>query len=106
MIWYDRLYMGGKAKRLRYSIIRDIRNNKFRPGLYVITPPSNGNNILDIYPSSVFCRNEMGEQQRMILGIALGYGEAVRLAARIVDEMYRATGNFDLAAFLGTDRVG
>lgn len=96
MTWYDHLYIGRKAKGFRSVIIQGIQERKFRPGVYVITPPSNGNNILDIYPSYVFCQEYYAKQDRMILGIALGYKEALKLAGQIVDEMYRETGGFQV----------
>ena len=36
----------------------------------------------------------------MILGIALGYAEALQLAGVMVDEVYQATGGFAVKAFL------
>ena len=38
-----------------------------------------------------------------MLGIAAGYWEALQVAGRIVDEMYRATGGFSLEQFLEPD---
>ena len=51
MRWYSHLYVGEKAGKRRFSIIQGIREGKLQPEVYVITPPQNGNNILDIYQS-------------------------------------------------------
>ena len=51
MRWYSHLYVGEKAGKRRFSIIQGIREGKLQPEVYVITPPQNGNNILDIYPA-------------------------------------------------------
>lgn len=101
MRWYNHLYMGKHAKRHRFSIIQNIREERYLPGIYVITPPSNGNNVLDIHPVLEFANPLYRERQELlIIGIAEGYQEALKLAAAIVTEMYEKTGAFDLNEFL------
>ena len=100
MFWYRYLYVGERAKRYRSSIIRGIREKRYCPGVYVITPPSNGNNVLDIYPSYMLLLCDEREKELKILGIAYGYQEALELAGTIVSEMYEETGGFGLEEFL------
>ena len=100
IVWYEHLYMGAKARRRRFAIIQDIRENKAGKGVYVITPPSNGNNILDIYPTETILKDYYEDRELLVLGIAQGYQEALKLAGRIVDEMYRKTGGFRIEEFL------
>jgi hypothetical protein len=100
MLWYNHLYLGEKAKKHCYSIIRDLRKKKYQPGIYVITPASNGNNILDIYPAMVLKAPYYEKQELLILGVAVGYQEALKLSGTIVDEMYRKTGAFCLNDFI------
>ena len=104
MFWYRHLYVGKKAKRHRASIIRSIREKKYRPGVYVITPPSNGNNILDIYPAYMLSMRSCKKEELRIMGIADGYQEALILAGTIVSEMYERTGRFCLEEFLAERR--
>ena len=100
MLWYSRLYVGERARKHLFSIIRSIREKKYRPGVFVITPASNGNNILDIYPGYMLLLGQFRETEFSILGIALGYQEALGLAGTIVNDMYRLTGGFCLDEFL------
>lgn len=100
MRWYNRLYVGRKAKKKRKQIIEHIRYEKFQPGAHVITPAGNGNNILDIYPAAELLLPAFRELDLLIVGIAADYWEAMEVAAQIVDEMYQKTGGFDLDAFL------
>ena len=100
MEWYNHLYVGKKAKRRRYAIIQGIRDGVFDPLSYVITPPQNGNNILDIYPAAMLHLPPYKDQDMLILGIAADYWEALEVVRRIVDEMYQSTGGFDLKALL------
>ena len=97
MLWYRHLYVGEKAKKHQFSIIRSIREKKYRPGVFVITPPSNGN---DIYPAYMLLFGAYKKQEFKILGIAQGYQEALLLAGTIVTEMYEKTGGFCLEEFL------
>ena len=50
MRWYEKLYVGEKAKKHRYEMIQAVRNG--RPmGFYVLTPAAGERNLLDIYPA-------------------------------------------------------
>lgn len=100
MRWYHHLYLGKKAKRRRHAIIQGLREGKFQSGIHVITPPQNGNNILDIIPSFMLLLLPEAEPDLLILGIAADYREALEVARTIVDDMYRTTGDFRLEAFL------
>lgn len=99
MDWYNRLYVGKKAKKRRKYIIEHIRYEKYQPGVYVITPAENGNNILDIYPAAELLLPAF-RGDLLILGIADDYWEALSVAAQIIDDMYQETGGFDLDTFL------
>ncbi len=98
--WFDRLYVGEKAKKKRYRIIQGIRKSKPKSDIYVITPASNGNNILDIYPTAELFAPFFSKEEVFILGIAADYWEALEVAGRMVHDMYRITGGFDLSTFL------
>ncbi|WP_353655069.1 hypothetical protein [Clostridium sp. WB02_MRS01] len=101
--WFDRLYVGEKAKKKRYRIIQGIRRSKSGPGIYVITPAVNGNNILDIYPAMTLSWPIYREEEFLILGIASDYWEALEVAGTIISDMYRKTGGFDLPDFIGLE---
>ncbi len=100
MHWYNHLYVGEKAKKRRFSIIQGIREERLQPEVYVITPPQNGNNILDIYPSAMLLLPPYRDEDYLVLGIAVTYWEALKVVRQIVDDMYRQTGRFGLPEFL------
>lgn len=100
MLWYKHLYMGEKAKKHRFHILQHIRKNKWIPGIYVITPATNGDNLFDIYPMLTWIQEYYQKSSMMIVGVADGYQEALELAGRIVDEMYQKTGEFNVTRFL------
>ena len=100
MRWYDHLYVGEKAAAHRYSTIRKIREGKKDRHIHVITPASDGNNILEIYSAAEFSHPYYQKQDKLILGIAGDYQEGLEVAGRIVNDIYRATGGFSLEEFL------
>lgn len=97
---YKYLYVGKKARKQRYSIIQGLREGKFQPEVYVITPPQNGNNILEIYSSALLLLPSYRDQDRLILGIAADYWEALEVTRDMVADLYRETGGFNLACWL------
>lgn len=100
MDFYKHLYVGEKAAKKRFSIIQAVRHRRFYPGAYVITPASNGNNILDIYSTAVILQKYYQEADLLIVGIAASYWEALEVAGQIVDDMYQKNKNFNLMRFL------
>ncbi len=99
MRWYDRLYVGEKAKKHRYEIIQAVREGRGL-GYYVLTLSSNGKNLLDLYPAVTLKQPYYKEQELLIVGVAADYEDAVRLSGRIVKQVYDKTGGFDISGFL------
>ena len=101
MNWYDHLYMGEKAKKQRYGILEGLREGKWQPEIYVIMPSQNGNNILEILPSVMLQVPPYQEQEILLVGVAVTYWEALEVVRRIVDDLYRQTGDFCLDSLIG-----
>ena len=99
MRWYERLYVGEKAQKDRYSIIQAVREEK-SSGYYILTLPSNKKNMLDIYPARTLKQPYYREQNLLILGIAADYQDAAILSATIIGDVYKKTGGYDVERFL------
>lgn len=95
MCWYDHLYVGEKAKKRQDQILRGIREKRLQPEVYVITPPQNGNNLLEIYPSAMLLLPPYRDEDKKILGIAVTYWEALELVRRMVDDMVHVAGGLE-----------
>ncbi len=101
MHWYKYLYVGERAKSRRFSIIQNIRHGRFQPGVYVIVPAAGSSNILDILPASELLGEYYKKQESLlVLGIGASYDDVLETAGRIVSDLYRETGGFDLKRFL------
>ena len=96
MLWYSGLYTGKKADLHRADVIRQIRDGKSLPWVYVVTPASNRENILDIYRADDLKNPAYRGREFLILGVADGYQEALEVATGIVGELYEKTGDFHL----------
>lgn len=92
MQWYDHLYVGEKAKKHRFRILQGLREGKLLPEVYVIIPPQNGKNLLEIYPSAMLLLPPYRDQEIFVIGVAVTYWEALELVRQIVDDLYQATG--------------
>lgn len=102
MRWYEKLYVGEKARKNRYALIQAVRAGS-RTGYYVLTPASNGSDLLDLIPAAAFSQAYYQNGDCLIVGIAADYRDAAELAGRIVAEVHRKTGGFDMMEFLRSE---
>lgn len=100
MKWYKKLYVGDIAREKKHTMIGKIRFRRFQRDAYLITLPSNGNNLLDIYPSYVLLQKAYKGQELFVVGLACGYEEALEVTRRVVEDVYQNTGGFDVRAFV------
>ena len=107
MRWYERLYLGEKAKKKRFSILQAVRKEK-ASGYYILTPPANRKNLLDIYPAHTLQQPYYKKQDLLIVGVAADYEDAALLAGKIIGDVYQKTGGYDVRGFMEkeTGRVG
>lgn len=104
MIWYEDLYIGEsivhKTKKIKWKIL----HNAGQINIYVIALASNPKNLLDIIPSQELLQKSYPKKGLYVVGLAKGYGEALEVAASIVDEVYRMTGAFRIRHYLEEKR--
>ncbi len=103
MKWYRKLYLGERAKKAKYKIFGRIRKNRFTYDTFLISLSAH-NNLLDIFSANElkqpYYKDKRHLEQLYIVGIAVGYDEALEVAKRIVEDVYQATGNFEIRKFL------
>ncbi len=100
-IWYDNLYFDEENAKKKARLLRRLEKGKPEPNVYVLAlPDSRNRNILDIFNSLELMQPHYKGRKKYIVGIARSKQAAVELAADIVGEMYSASGDFDLRAYL------
>ena len=100
MKWYTDLYVGETARKRKKKIIRKLKVNAGMLDVYLVTLASNKRDMLDIISSAYLKQAAVRRRLPMIVGIACGYEEAVELAAQMVQEAYKETGNTDVPRYL------
>ena len=104
MKWYRKLYVGesltGKERKIKWR----IRHRAGTIDIYVIAFASNPANLLDLIPANELMQKGYPKKELKIIGLARGYGEALELVRRIVDETYQATGDVDVWNYLKEQR--
>lgn len=103
MKWYRRLYVGKTAKKDRYRIVGKVKWKRPQAGAYLLTFPSNEQNLLDIYPANAMLWPYFRRKDIFVIGIAKGYEEALELACHIVTEVYANTGKFDIRGYISSE---
>lgn len=100
MKWYKDLYVGESIVHKKTKIKWKIMHNAGQIDIYVITLASNKKNLLDIIPAYELMQKGYPKKTLYIIGLAKGYEEAAFTAAKIIEEVYRRTGTFEVASYL------
>lgn len=100
MEWYKNLYLGEAAKKKKYRLYRKINKRRLPLNAYVVTLPSNEENVLDIYRYTELRQKHYAGRNIFVIGLAYGKDEAVELAANIISEVWRNTGTVKVGDYI------
>ncbi len=99
MYWYGDLYVGTTAAKNKSRIINKLKKHRFIKDVFVITRASNGCDLFDIYPANVLAQKYFRERDLFMIGIAVGYGEAIELVQSIIEDVYCRQGIANLKEY-------
>lgn len=91
--WYHKLYMDDRIVKNADKFKNAIEENKPTVGLYCIALASNENNLFDIINVNELMFQHYRRNNIYILGLARGKESAKRLVARMIEDVYRETGD-------------
>ncbi len=104
MKWYKKLYLGDNAKKAKYKVFGKICRNRFSYNTFLITLSDTPGNLLEIYSVNLlkqpYYREKEVKKNIYVVGLAAGYNEAVNVMQQIIEEVYAATGAFDIRSYL------
>jgi hypothetical protein len=100
MKWYKDLYVGESIAEKSEKVKRKILRGALQVHIYVITLPSNQQNLLDIIPVREIQQKYYPKKDLYVIGLAKGREEAEQVAANLLSEVYFKTGGFDLLTYL------
>ncbi|MDO4787653.1 MAG: hypothetical protein Q4A19_00645 [Johnsonella sp.] len=104
MEWYQKLYLGENARK-NPELILKIKKGKPVLSAYLLILKEEGGGLLDIVHNIAFFHSlyRNMEPGMLILGVGIGKQDAMRLARDIIEEVYSATGGFDLSAYFNSN---
>ena len=98
--WYKRLYVGDNAKKKEKQLIRKINMGAGVLDVYLITLATNPQNQLDIFSANELKQKARRRDCPMIVGLCLGYGEAIEMTEMLVQKTYEQTKTADVRKWL------
>lgn len=98
MYFYKRLYTSDSLKKKKRQIVWKLKMRKFMPSVYVIALPQS-DDLLEIYHSALLKQPYYKQYSPFIVGIAKNYMEAVELTQKILMDVKRNTGDYDVKGF-------
>lgn len=101
--WYHKLYMDNSISMKVDKIKKSIEHNKKAIGVYCIALASNENNLFDIINVNELLFDYYKRQDINIIGLARGRESAKRLVVRIIEDVYRETGDFKAREYFSED---
>ncbi len=92
LIWSEKLYIGealsGKSEKIKKRLNRKF----FLPDVFLITGPTNDENLFDIIRSQELRFPYHKRRKIIVCGLAKDKEEALNLVTTILEDMYRETG--------------
>lgn len=101
--WVDRLYLGEgfEKKRKLERTKRRLNRSRFVLSAFVITAPSNRDNLFDILDTKELLFPFLRRRNLTVYGMAKSREEAIQLLVRMVEDIYRETGALKVEEFFG-----
>lgn len=99
MRWASNLYTTPKTKKHLPTIMKRLRKRRLQPDLWLITLSSNEDNLLDMFQSIYYMQPLFTRMNPDIVGIAENEDEARELVRKILEDVYRQQGNFNVRTY-------
>ena len=100
MKYYSNLYVSEGLEKKKDKVIARLERRKIQPDLHVILLPDCDHNQLEIVNAMYLLQPGYPREDRMVVGIAKGFEEAVELVEEISREVYDATGDLELRDYI------
>ncbi|HIZ23683.1 MAG TPA: hypothetical protein IAA21_12990 [Candidatus Blautia faecigallinarum] len=97
--WIENYYVGSSIKKPEEQK-RKMDSGFFAPGIYLLTLSEHPDHLLEFVPAVLLNQKALLCRCPLVIGIALGKEEAMELTCRILMEVYRQTGSFQVEDYL------
>lgn len=91
IVWSEKLYIGGQAEKNCQKVQKKLEKGRPVPGFFLITMPSNENNLFDILPAEALLFPYYKRKKVLVYGLAKGKAEAESMVASMLEDVLRET---------------
>ncbi|MCR5517023.1 MAG: hypothetical protein K6F17_00445 [Lachnospiraceae bacterium] len=98
-VFSNKFYYSDEAKKKKHKLLRRIKRGKPCFGAYLLAIPANSSNILEIISANELIQPHYKNSSVDVVGLACSKDEAYDLTLKIVEEVYEATGGFDICMY-------
>lgn len=100
MKFYCNIYVSEELKKKKEKIMQKLKHNKMQPFVYVITLAQGRQNHLEFYSSLLLKQHIYEETPLFVVGIAVGYDDALYMMEEIVKDVYNETRDADIRGYI------
>ncbi len=101
MQYYRYLYVDKKLKEKKKDrIISRMEKGIYRPAVHLIVLPAGPEDQLEIVGTSQLRQKGFPDEDFFVVGIAKDQGDAIKMVAEIVEEVYNETGGTDVRSYI------
>ena len=100
MKYYYNLYASDSIREKKLHILSRIEKNEFVLGKFLVVLTQNEKNHLEFFDSALVTQKMVEKDKLFVIGLADGYGGAVKIVESIVNEVLQATGGTDIRNYL------
>lgn len=101
MYWYNKLYLGDNVKD-ETELVKKLKNRQPVLSAYLLVLTRERGKLIDIVHNIALLQGLYTVQEAddiLIIGVALGKRDALRLVRDIIDEVYTKTGEVNLHSY-------
>ena len=103
IVWSEKLYIGKQAEKNCKKLEKKLEKGKLVPGVFLITKPSNENNLFDILPATELLFPYYKRMELLVYGLAKGKAEAEELVLFMLEDVCREMGGLYCKEYFGTE---
>ncbi len=101
MQYYRNLYVDEKLnERKKNKVISRLEKGVYRPAVNLIVLPKRPEDQLEIIETSQLRQKAYPDKDFFVVGIAKDQGDAIKMVAEIVEEVYNETGGTDVRSYI------
>ncbi len=100
MRYYRNLYLHKNLKKRTKKIISRLNKGVYKPAVSLVVLPDNQGEQLEIVDTMQMRQKDFPQQDLFIVGIAKDQGDALKMVAEIVEEVYNETGGTDVRSYI------